>query len=221
MNFPPALNPLRGTRFAWVIPLGWELVQSAAVTLPITLEVFLHHRFGARTGPSLLKGFLLLLMADPFFNLAFPPAIVPLFSGFVFAYAVTAICQWINGRFGAQNEPIHSYKSGEPWPLWQQLPLATSTVQRFIEPAVCFLIAWFVLIFDSPLAHWLFVATAALFIKEQVRGAQLRTHRLDSFDGRVETTNRAPRARAENESFVEARPAPPRRTGNPGHGRNQ
>lgn len=211
MNFPPALNPLRGTRLAWLFPLTWALVKSVAVTAPITVEVFLHRRFGARTGKSLLKGFLLLLAVAPFFKLVFPPATVPLFAAFLFAYSIAAICQWLNGRFGMENEHVHSYRNGEPWPLWRQLPLATNTIHRYLEPALCWLIAGVILLFDSPLAHWLFVATAALFIKEQVRRAQLRAHRLDALDSRVETAERAPRARAENEPFVEARPAPPRR----------
>ncbi len=210
MNYPPALNPLRGTRYALLFPLGWALAKSAAVAASITLEVFLHECFGARTGKSLLKGFLLLLVAGPFFNLMFPPSNNSLFPDFVAAYTAAALFHWVNSRFGARNEYIHSYRTGEPWPIWQRLHLSVTTVQRYVEPAFCLLIARIVLIFDSPLAHWLFLATAALFIKEQVRRLQLRAHRLDALDSRVETMERAPHTRAENEPFVEARPAPPR-----------
>jgi hypothetical protein len=212
MKFPQVLNPLRRTRFAWLFPFTWTLLTCAAVIAPITLEVFLHHHFGARTGKSLLKGFILLLVVAPLFELALPPAPVPLFAGFIFAYAVVAVSQWINARFGSHNEHIHSYRHGEPWPLWRRAPWSMSTIQRFLEPALGFSVAWIVSIFDSPLAHWLFIATAALFVKQQVRRAQLRTHHMDALDGRIETTERAPRLRTENEGFVEARPAPTRRT---------
>ena len=210
MRFPPALNPLRGTRIAWLLPLAWALVQCAAVTAPVTIEVFLHRRFGARTGKNLLKGFLLLLVMEPVFEAAFPPVRLPLFGLFSFGYAIAAVWQWFQSRFGGQNEHIHSYVNGEPWPFWRRWRVETTTVQRYLEPALCWLIAWIVLLLDSGLAHWLFMASVALFIKEQVRRSHLRTHRLDALDARVETAERTPRLRAENEPFVEARPAPPR-----------
>jgi integrase len=42
-------------------------------------------------------------------------------------------------RVASPPERIHSYSSGEPWPLWRQVPVATTTVQRYLEPALCFL----------------------------------------------------------------------------------
>ncbi len=56
MRFPPALNILRGTQFAWVLPFVWTMLTGAAVAAPTTIEVFLHHRFGGRSGKALLKG---------------------------------------------------------------------------------------------------------------------------------------------------------------------
>jgi hypothetical protein len=89
----------------------------------------------------------------------------------------------------------------------------TTTVQKYVEPGLCIFVAGIVALFDPSLAHWLCIASAALFIKVQVRYAQLHRHHLDALDGRAETTERAPRARADNDNFVEARPAPPRRMG--------
>lgn len=214
MNYPHALNPLRGTRHAWLFPFAWAVIKCAAVTAPVTLEVFLHHRFGARTGKNLIKGFLLLLVIAPLFKSVFPGTAVPLFAGFIFAYVIAAICQWLSSRFGEENEHIDSYTNGTPWPLWQQFPFAATTIERFLEPALCFLVALVVLFLDPPLAHWLFVASIALFIKAHVRQTQLRTHQLDSLDSRRNTTQNAPRHRAENDAFVEARPAPPGRMAN-------
>src|SRR5688572_266655 len=112
MNLPSILNPLRRTRFAWLLPFTWTLLHCAAVTAPITLEVFLHRHFGARTGKNLLKGFLLLLVIKPMFEVISPLPPVPLFEIFIFAYAIAAICQWLNARFGGHNEHIHSYANG-------------------------------------------------------------------------------------------------------------
>jgi hypothetical protein len=174
----------------------------------MTIEVFLHHRFGARSGNALLKGFLLLLFVSAASVHGYPPAAVPLFPGFVFGYVVIAIGHWLTSRC-RRTDDIHSYSSGVPWPLWHQVPVGTTTVQRYLEPVLCCLFACVVSFFDSPLAHWLFIAAIALFVREQLLRSRLRTRRLDAFDSRAETEQLAPRHRAENEPFVEARPAPP------------
>jgi hypothetical protein len=208
MKYPPALNPLRGTRFAWLLPFVWTILANAAVAAPTTIEVFLHHRFGSRTGKALLNGFLLLLVVCMLSMHGDLQATVPIFPGYLFFYAIAAIGQWLTSR-SRHAEQIHSHSSGEPWPLWQELPIATTTVQQYFEPALCCLIACVVLVFDSSLAHWLFLAAIALFVKAQLKRARLRTRRLDAFDNRAETERLAPQPRAAGEAFVEARPAPP------------
>jgi hypothetical protein len=82
MKFPPALNPLRRTKFAWLPSFVWAIVRCAAIAAPTTIEVFLHHRFGARSGKALLKGFLLLVVVFAVSLQGSPPAPVPLFPGF-------------------------------------------------------------------------------------------------------------------------------------------
>lgn len=209
MKFPSKLNLLRGTRFAWLLPLTWMILRTAAIATPTTIEVFLHHRFGARSGGALLRAFILLIVVCALSMHAGNPVMIPLFPGFVFAYAMAAAGQWLTGRF-LPNERVHSYSTGEPWPIWRQVPVEVTTVQRYLEPALACLAACFVSIFDSALAHWIFAASIALFIKEQILRSQLRTRRLDALDNRAESEHFAPRTRAENENFVEAREAPPR-----------
>ena len=213
MSFPQKLNPLRGTRHAWLFPFTWALLQCAAVTAPITLEVFLHHRFGARTGRNLLKGFLLLLVITPLFDLTFSGARIPLCSGFLWSYSVAAIFHWMRSRFGPPNEQMHSHRNGEPWPLWRRWALSEQNIERYAEPALCCLVAGIISFLDAALARWIVLASVALFIKQQLRASHLRTHRLDALDNRTETTERAPRPRTEHEPFVEARPAPAWRVG--------
>lgn len=214
MRLPNALNPLRGTPFAWLFPFTWEIVQGAASAAPTTIEVFLHHRFGSRSGKALLKGFLLLLLLYAVFQRSGPPATFPLFKSFLVAYFVCAVGHWLTSQCRTAQQ-THSYSSGQPWPLLQEIPLEITTIQRYIEPAFCILIASVVALFDSALAHWLVLAAIALFIKGQISRAQLRTRRLDAFDNRAESERLAPRARPENEQFVEARPAPPLRPREP------
>ena len=208
MKLPPALDPLRGTRFAWLTPLAWAIVKSAALAAPTTVEVFLHHRFGARSGKALVKGFLLLLVVCLLSKQGDLQATVPLFPGYLIAYMIIAFAHWLTSQ-SRHAEQTHSYSSGEPWPLWRELPLEMTTVKQYLEPALCCLIACLTLLLDPVLAHWLFLAAIALFVKEQMSRAHSRTRRLDAFDNRAETERLAPRPRAEAETFVEARPAPP------------
>ena len=209
MKLPTWLNPLRGTTFAWLVPFTWAVIKFAAKAAPTTIEVFLHHRFGARTGQALLKGFLLLFVISAIAEYAGRSAAVHLFPMFLFAYVVAALGHWIISQRSRQTEHIHSYLHGEPWPFWEVVPVETTTVQQYLEPACCCMIASVVFLIDPALAHWLFFATIALFVKEQMLRAELRTRRLDSFDNRIETERLSPRARPENEPFVEARAAPP------------
>lgn len=208
MKYPPKLNPLRGTQIAWLIPLSWAILECAAVSAPTTVEVFLHHRFGARSGQALLKGFLLLVFVCIVSGHSDLQATLPLFPVYLIAYIGTGTGHWFISQF-RQADQIHSYSSGEPWPFWRELPLGTTTVQQFLEPALCYLIAWLVVLLDPVLAIWICVAAFALLIKAQVNRARSRTRRLDATDNRVETERLVPRPRAEGETFVEARPAPP------------
>lgn len=210
MNFPAALNPLRRTQFAWLLPLTWAILQCAAKAMPTTIEVFLHHRFGSRSGKALLQGFILLLVVSVTLAQSDNRASIRLFPLFIFAYTIAAMAHWLTAQQRPATEQIHSYSTGEPWPFWRRAPAVTTTVQQYLEPALCCVIGFAILILDSSLAHWLFISAIALFIKEQVIRTQLRTRQLDAFDNRFETRRLAPRGRADNEAFVEARPAPAR-----------
>jgi hypothetical protein len=213
MRFPPALNPLRKTRFAWLVPFSWNLMEAAARAAPITLEVFLHHHFGVRTVGMLLKGFLLLVIICFLSLITDPRPAFALFPGYVLGYAIIATGHWLTSRLHRDREHVHSYLCGEPWPVWQVLPLAGTTVKRYVEPLLCFIFSFLVAPLDSGFAHWVRLAAMALFVKEQIIRVCLRTRQLDTMDNRAEAHEAAPRPRQERNTFVEARPAPtpPRR----------
>jgi hypothetical protein len=170
---------------------------------------FSFNRFGARSGFALLKGFLLLVVISAALMHGTSPATIPLLPGFVAAYVIVAICQWLSSQRNQPTEQIHSYSSGEPWPLWEQIPVDIIIIERYLEPVTCCLIGLAVLIFDGALARWLFLAALTLFVKGQVGRARRRTRQLDGVDNKIEAEHRAPRPHTENEAFVEARLAPP------------
>jgi hypothetical protein len=205
MNFPSKLNPLRGTELAWVLPLTWALIKCAMVAAPTTIEVFLHYRFGARSGKALLKGFFLVLIMC-LASMNNYKAVIHLFPIFLFGYVIIAIPHWILSQRTINH--IYSYSTGEPWSIWRRFPFDPIIVQHYLEPALCSLIGCIVLMFDPSLGRWLLFAAVGLFIKEQVLHAQLRTRRLDSMDSRAESERLALRPRSENQSFLEVREAP-------------
>ena len=221
MNFPSTLNPLRHTSFSWLFPATWAVIKQAAPGVPITVEVFLHRRFGARSGKLPVQGFIVLIVAFLAISAGAPPSAVPLFPFFVMAYIIAAVLQWFGGRFDPLPQEVYSYSSGIPWPLWRELPLDTTTVQRCVEPALCFLVACFVSSVDVGLSQWLTISAIALFIKGQMFRIRLRTQQLDTVDNRIVTEQGAPNGRteAQNEQFVEARPAPGAAFGHPGRNR--
>ena len=221
MKYPRALNPLRSTASAWMLPLTWDLIQCAAASAPVTLEVFLHRRFGVRTGKELLKGLLLLL----FIFLATGTKDSFLFGWYVIAYVVFAWGHWM-AMATRSYDRVHSYRTGEPYPIWQHITRSMTIVRCILEPLFCCVLGLIFAEFDVVLAHWLWLASFALFVKELVSYFRRRNRQLDASDSRIEANEQtAPRARPDDEPFVEAREAPPRingaalRTGNTHHRR--
>jgi hypothetical protein len=210
MRLPHYLNPLRGTRFVWLIPFIWAILKFAAMAAPSTVEVFLHHRFGARCGKALLKGFLLLSVLTVISTQSEPSNVGRLFPHFLFDYSILATGHWLTSRGQRPAEHVYSYLHGEPWPFWSSVPVSTAIVQRYVEPVLCCLVGSAVSHFDTSLGSWILLAGIALFVKEQVIRARLRTRQLDALDNRVETERMAPRPQVENEEFVDAGPATPR-----------
>ncbi len=217
MNFPRYLNPFHGTGLGWLFPLTWRIIMWVVPSVPTGLEVFLHHRFGCRSGVNLIKGFFLLIFMAHVLRKGYPTPTVSLFPGFIFAYGFAAAGHWLTSQTRPERGQVHSYSSGQPWPLWRRLPLASTTVERYLEPVLCCFLATLLWLFDPALAHWLTLVAVALFVKGQVRRARLRSRRLEALDQRVETNLFAPRPRAEEEPFVEARPAPPTLQWRPRH----
>jgi hypothetical protein len=208
MNLRAVLNPLT-KESTWIFAFVWQIMKGAALAVPTTVEVFLHHRFGVRSGGALVKGFLLLLAVG-----VMPPpephARIRLFPAFLVVYVIAVFGHWLTSLTRPQGGAVHSYSTGEPWPVWGGVSVETTTVERYLEPALCFLFGVTFWRIDLLLSYWAFLAGGALFIRGQVRRFQARTRQLDALDSRMETREMAPRVQDENETFVEARPAPPR-----------
>ncbi len=211
MKYPPALNPLRRTQFSWLLPLTWALIECAAVTLPITVEVFIHRRFGVRTGKALLKGFVLLyLVYLPVSDINLPRRPFPIYGWFVFAYAVMALWRWAESQ-REQPEGVHSYSTGEPLAFWQQLGVPTEVANSVIELIPYVIVAGFISFFDPLVTLFMFTAGFAFCVQELVRDCRIQNRQLDAADSRAESQQLTPRhQQIDREPFVEVQPATPR-----------
>jgi hypothetical protein len=150
--------------------------------LSASVEVYFRHNFGRRYLGMLFLALLASLMWLNF--VPRPPMLMPIFvlgqllltvyhSGFVFIR-----------RYLAKPEP-HSFFTGDSPDFWQRLRLGQVTVQRYIEPAVSFLLSLPILPIDPVLGTWLGSSALALFAKEQITRFQATTRVLDAADARL------------------------------------
>lgn len=82
---------------------------------------------------------------------------------------------------------MHSYGTGRPFRCWQYLGCTDFTIQRYVQPSVCFLVALGIYRIGSAVACWLAAASIAVFFEEQLARFQIRRRVLDVIDGRIDS----------------------------------
>jgi hypothetical protein len=185
--------------------------------VPASVEVFFRRNFGWRYLPTIMMAFLLC---------ACYASLVPVVLTQLFVFAMLGMSIYHIGvtwaRPSGRSPGRYSYSTGDSWPIWRNSGLRPTTVQRYIEPAICVVIAGLITPFDLALSLWVVASGMALFIKEQLGLFRSRRRVLDSVDSRIEsqqlnelvTQQLNPRA-DEAEGFHRARvarPASPRTT---------
>ena len=79
-----------------------------------------------------------------------------------------------------------SYSTDDSWDLWQPLRIQKTTVQRYIEPVLAFLVGLSIYALDPFLGFWLISSAVALFVKEQVTRFKTARRILDASDARLQ-----------------------------------
>ncbi len=82
---------------------------------------------------------------------------------------------------------IHTHATGRPWDFWRFLGLNDMTLQRYIQPIACLLVALGLTRMDRFLAYWIMVGSVAVFVEEQLARFQMRRRVLDVIDSRIES----------------------------------
>jgi len=166
--------------------------------LSASVEAFLRSNFGRRYVHMLSGAFLLCMIysgLNPFRGL--------LINLFLLGLFARIICHYIHvfqRRRLSAAEP-HSSSAGDSWLIWQRFGLTQTTVQRYIEPAFCWIVGLLVSMQDPFLGVWLKASGFALFIKEQIKRFKTNRRIIDSIDAKLE-------AQALNASLKQYQPGP-------------
>lgn len=148
-----------------------------------SVEAYLHSNFGRRYVWMLIGAFFLF-----FFGAGMNPSPAPLTGLFLVGLIVLVIHHLIHAfhrhRYSVA-EP-HSSSSGDSWHFWQGFGLAETTVQLYLEPALCILLGLIVAKPDPFLALWLAASGVSLFIKKVVNHFKHMRRVIDSMDAKIE-----------------------------------
>jgi hypothetical protein len=175
--------------------VGFNFVVLVLRSIAVTVEVFLHRRFGSRyVGLQGALGIIMILLFA---------AIIPApgtWGLILFLFAYLKACLY--ARAGVLWRKLHGQEfdhtlySGMPYlmkvlPRWNEL-----TVKRFVEPALVFLVGCAVAHFIPALALYLFMAAGALFMTVNQAEANERRRAETMRDSMIEAQQRAERVRS-------------------------
>jgi len=173
-----------------------EMVESVARSISLTVEVFLHKRFGPRYIGCGFFGVLIIL----FFTMWFPPqTIVPL-EWFAIAYGVWWLVAAINAaiRFFRKQDKMHTRYNGYPY-LWRLLPRWQETSAKYLEALLAILLGYGVHHLNKPLGDYLMLAASFVLLRAYGSDSEQRTKALDLNDSVIEQRMIAERFRAMQE----------------------
>jgi len=166
--------------------------------LSASVEAFLRDNFGQRYIHMLFGAFLLCLICSGLDR--FPGSLINIFLLGLFARIIYHYIHAFQRRRLSAAEP-HSSSAGESWKIWQTFGFTQTTVQRYIEPAFCWIVGLLVSMQDPFLGVWLKASGFALFIKEQIKRFKTNRRIIDATDAKLE-------AQALNASLKQYQPGP-------------
>jgi hypothetical protein len=173
--------------------LALSLIRFAFDSLALSLEVFLHRRFGVRYIGLQAAGALLILFVYP--AMWEGHDVRPL-GGFLLAFllmnAVARIGMMIRCWRG---DGEHSYYTGRPWLMSILRGSSELTVKRGYEPLLVFLVGALTLPWSQPLGSYLMIAAFGLLASVHLQHSEEVTKAMDMFDAYTEQRNVAERFR--------------------------
>lgn len=171
----------------------FTVLRGSLYLLSLNLLVFLRRSLGERVVVDMCFAFgfgcvaycLYVSARRHLFPLLQEPCLAPVFLHTLSALIVCHIFCIILRR----NKPatIHSFSTGRPLEFWRFIRASDTTLQRYVQPAACLLVALGLSRWDLALAWWIGAASVAVFVEEQLARLQMRRRVLDTIDGRIES----------------------------------
>jgi hypothetical protein len=160
----------------WLFIAKWLMLLLSA-----SIELCLRRNFGRRYLPRLI-------LAVVFYTFCAgvapsPNSLTGLFLAGLFAALACHIFQILKRQWRSLPEP-YTFSAGDSWLLGQFLKCPQTTVQRFVEPGLCFLLSLPLATVDPFLHLWLAASALALFVKEQIQSIKLTRQILDALDAK-------------------------------------
>ena len=151
--------------------------------LSASVEVILRRNFGRRYICMLIGSFIFTLFC---FGLIHVEAFLSVLFLFIMFVRLTRNIIKIFRRIRLSIPEPHSSSTGESWIVWQRHGFSQTTVQRYLEPALCLIAGLIVLMPDKFLGRWLMASAVALFIKEQISRWKINRRIIDANDAKLE-----------------------------------
>ena len=169
------------------------ILRGTAYLVSLNLLVFLRRQFGERMVCDLCVAFgcswfcskIYTVLRIRFFPNMPEPRLAPFFlHALAGLTAWHLVCIWWRTNRSAI---VHSFSRGRPMRLWLVLRVSEPTIERYVQPCACALLACGLWPWDRALACWIGAASVAVFVEEQLARIRARTRVLDTIDGRIES----------------------------------
>lgn len=171
----------------------WMILRGTMYLLSLNIAVFVRRQFGERVAGDLCVACGFSWFCFWSYAVARARMLPHLPESHLSQFFLYALCgmtayhigsMWLRGNRAGE---VHSYSTGRPFRVWRYLGFTDMTLQRYIQPAACSLLARGISSEDRVLAHWICMASIAVFVEEQVSRARIRTRVLDVIDSRIES----------------------------------
>jgi hypothetical protein len=153
--------------------------------MAVSAELLCRHSFGRRYKAALSGSFVLALVYGALNAAAYPHHPSRYFGVYLWLHFIL-LCVHLAGPYRRRAHPLHSYSTGQSWPVWGRLPIPPNIVQLVGEPGIVILFGASFYPVDIPLSVWLQIAGLSLFAKELIGQWRQRNRLLDTLDARAD-----------------------------------
>lgn len=181
----------KGIQVPLVIAVMIYIFQAFLRLLTVSLEVFLHRNFGERFFSPIeyIAGAVTLFLFTFFGKIFFFRYVFGLMFFGLAALGMGAYHLYVIRERRKAGIVQHSRSWGDSWPLFYEMGYSHQTIQFYIEPGICFLVGFVLLLFSPILGLWIMNGSLAWFFFCQLELRKWNNRILDAIDNEIEARN--------------------------------